>query len=110
MPHLLAARPFDADVAHSLGLVSRVLPEVDDATVDGVLDDLRRGAPAAQATIKRLAHRWGEADMDGLIEEMTAESADLFAGEEAAEGMAAFAARRDPSWVTPVAASERPAS
>jgi enoyl-CoA hydratase/carnithine racemase len=110
MPHLLGARAFDADAAHTLGLVSRVLPEVDDATVDGVLDDLRRGAPAAQATIKRLAHRWGEADMNGLIEEMTAESADLFAGEEAAEGMAAFAARRDPSWVTPVVASERPAS
>jgi enoyl-CoA hydratase/carnithine racemase len=98
MPHLLAARPFDADVAHSLGLVSRVLPEVDDAAVDVLLDDLRRGAPGALATIKRLAHQWSEADMDRLIGEMTALSADLFAGDEAAEGMAAFAGRRDPSW------------
>jgi 1,4-dihydroxy-2-naphthoyl-CoA synthase len=37
-------------------------------------------------------------------------SADLFAGDEAAEGMAAFAEHRDPSWAVPDRTSERPAS
>jgi enoyl-CoA hydratase/carnithine racemase len=110
MPHLLGGGSFDADVARSLGLVSRVLADPDDAAVDAVLADLRRGAPAALTAIKRLAHRWSESDMDGLIEEMTALSADLFAGDEAAEGMAAFAERREPSWILPDTSSERPAS
>jgi enoyl-CoA hydratase/carnithine racemase len=110
MPHLLGAGPFSADVAHSLGLVSTVLPEPDDSAVDAVLDGVRRGAPAALATIKRLARQWSETDMESLIEEMTVLSADLFAGDEAAEGMAAFAEHRDPSWTEPHASSERSAS
>jgi enoyl-CoA hydratase/carnithine racemase len=110
MPHLLGSGPFDAEVAHSLGLVSTVLPEPDDSAVDRVLDGVRRGAPAALATIKRLARKWSGADMDDLIEEMTVLSADLFAGDEAAEGMAAFAEHRDPSWAVPDRTSERPAS
>lgn len=100
LPHLLSGEPFDADEALRLGLVTTVLPGRDDDAVDAVLDGVRRGAPAALATIKRLARQWSESDMDGLIEEMTALSADLFAGPEAAEGMAAFAERRAPAWTT----------
>lgn len=110
LPHLLAARPFDAETARSLGLVSSVLPERDEEAVDALLDDVRRGAPGALATVKQLARRWSNTDMDRLIEEMTALSADLFAGDEAAEGMAAFAERREPSWVGPGTSVERPAS
>jgi enoyl-CoA hydratase len=110
MPHLLGATPFDAGVAQSLGLVSSVLPGRDDAAVDTVLDGVRRGAPAALATIKRLARQWSGTDMDDLIEEMTVLSTDLFAGDEAAEGMAAFAEHREPSWVVPDVSADRPAS
>jgi enoyl-CoA hydratase/carnithine racemase len=110
MPHLLGGGPFDAETARSLGLVSSVLPEHDDPAVDTVLDGLRRGAPGALATIKRLAHQWNESDMDGLIEGMTALSEDLFAADEAAEGMAAFAEHREPSWVVPDMSADRPAS
>ena len=110
LPHLLDAAPFDARAACSLGLVSRVRPTVEETEIDEVLDQIRRGAPAALGTIKRLARSWSHPDMDGLIEEMTAVSAELFAGEEAAEGMAAFSERRAPSWVGPGLASERPAS
>lgn len=112
MPHLLGGGLFDADVASSLGLVSSVLPERDDAAVDAVLDGVRRGAPAALATIKRLARAWTGADVPALITETTAVSADLFAGDEAAEGMAAFAEHREPAWVVapPVPPPGRPVS
>ena len=98
LPHMLTGSPFDADEALRLGLVTTVLPRRDEDTVDAVLDGVRRGAPSALAAVKRLARQWSESDMDGLIEEMTALSADLFAGGEAAEGMAAFAERREPAW------------
>jgi enoyl-CoA hydratase/carnithine racemase len=110
LPHLLGAGTFDAGTALSLGLVNSLLPEHGDAAVDAVLDDLRRGAPAALATIKRLAREWSRPDMDALIDEMTVLSAQLFAGDEAAEGMAAFAERREPSWVGSDTSVERPAS
>ena len=98
MPRLLDGAVFDAATALSLGLVGRV---VDQDEVDSVLAELRLGAPAAQSVIKRLARQWSELDMDGLIDEMTALSADLFAGREAAEGVAAFADKRVPSWAEP---------
>jgi enoyl-CoA hydratase/carnithine racemase len=105
LPHLLGAGPFDAAAALDLGLVTTVTGGHDDAAVDRVLDALRHGAPDALATIKRLARQWSEADMDGLLQEMTAVSADLFAGDEAAEGMAAFGERREPSWAGAAAGS-----
>jgi enoyl-CoA hydratase/carnithine racemase len=96
MPRLLDGAVFDAATAHGLGLVGRIIDG--DEAVDDVLIELRQGAPDAQAAIKRLAREWSEVDMDGLIEEMTALSADLFAAPEAAEGVAAFTSKRSPSW------------
>jgi enoyl-CoA hydratase/carnithine racemase len=96
MPRLLDGAAFDAASAQELGLVGRIIDG--DEAVDGVLAELCQGAPEAQAAIKRLARKWSEVDMDGLIEEMTALSADLFAAPEAAEGVAAFASKRSPSW------------
>jgi enoyl-CoA hydratase/carnithine racemase len=109
VPHLLSGEPFDAGEAFRLGLVSSVVDGRDDTRVDAGLAGVRRGAPAALATIKRLARQWSESVMDGLIEAMTALSADLFAGPEAAEGMAAFAERREPAWAASLPV-ERPAS
>jgi len=92
-PHLLTGAVFDATVAKGLGLVHLLNVPTDD-----VLESLAHGAPHAQATIKRLGRQWAAPDMDGLIAEMTALSGDLFAAEEALEGMAAFAERRTPAW------------
>jgi enoyl-CoA hydratase/carnithine racemase len=96
MPRLLDASVFDASSAATLGLVARIVDG--ENAVGEVLAELRQGAPGAQSAIKRLARRWSEIDMDELIKEMTVLSADLFAGAEAAEGMAAFVAKRSPSW------------
>jgi enoyl-CoA hydratase/carnithine racemase len=101
LPHLLDGQPFDAEAARELGLVTSIVPSRANAAVETVLDGLRRGAPGALATVKRLARTWADTDMDGLLEEMGEVSADLFASAEAAEGMAAFAERRPPSWAQP---------
>lgn len=97
-PHLLDGAVFDAATARDLGLVGQVVEADDRDTLDDVLDRLRQGAPGAQATIKRLVRRSAAPDIDALIDETTVTSAELFAGAEAAEGMAAFAERRPPAW------------
>lgn len=93
MPYLLSGAAFDAAVAAGLGLVHLL-----EAPVDSVLESLVQGAPIAQATIKRLGRQWAEPGMEALLAEMTSLSGDLFAGEEAREGMAAFAERRAATW------------
>jgi enoyl-CoA hydratase/carnithine racemase len=103
MPHLLTGAAFDAATATTLGLVSQVSGRDD---WNGVLASLAAGAPGAQATVKRLARGWsgGDGDVDRTLEDMTALSAELFAGSEAREGMAAFAERRPPAWAPDAAA------
>jgi methylglutaconyl-CoA hydratase len=93
MPHLLSGASFDVTVAAGLGLV-----HLQEVPVDVVLDSLAQGAPGAQLAIKRIARQSAEPDIDGVIEEMTALSGDLFTAEEALEGMAAFAERRPAAW------------
>lgn len=96
MPRLLDGAVFGAATAHELGLVSRVVE--DGSKVAAVLSELRQGAPDAQRVIKMLARQRIGVDVDDLLVEMTGVSARLFAGAEAAEGVAAFASRRSPSW------------
>jgi enoyl-CoA hydratase/carnithine racemase len=96
VPRLLDGAVFGAVAAHELGLATRIVE--DKSKVAGVLSELRQGAPDAQRVIKALARQRVGVDVDLLLTEMTAVSADLFAGAEAAEGVAAFAARRSPSW------------
>lgn len=99
MPRLLDGAVFDAACARALGLVAQVTADdTVDESVDEVLGELRLGAPAAQTAIKHVARQWGAVDMDVLIEQMTTLSADLFAGAEAAEGVAAFGEKRLPAW------------
>lgn len=100
LPHLLDGRAFGTERARELGLVSVAVPRRDDPAVEETLTALRSGAPGALATIKRLARSWAAADASRLLTEATTLSAELFAGHEAAEGMAAFAERRPPRWLT----------
>ncbi|HEX5496250.1 MAG TPA: enoyl-CoA hydratase-related protein [Mycobacteriales bacterium] len=100
LPWLLTGEAFDATTAHRLGLVSRVARVADgpvslEPEVSGVL----RGGPDAARTVKRLARRLAGAELGRTLAEMEDLSAALFAGPEAAEGMAAFAEGRPPAWV-----------
>ena len=87
----LTGEPFDAATAHRIGLVTHVSDDVV-TTVGHLTAGVLAGAPTALAATKRLLRgqrSW--ADMQALSEQ-------LFAGVEAAEGMAAFAERRPPVW------------
>lgn len=88
----LTGEPFSAEAAREMGLVTHVSDDVGD-TVRTLVQGVLAGAPNAVAEAKRVL-RQGRPDMAEMVEL----SARLFAGEEAAEGMRAFAEKRPPSW------------
>ena len=98
----LTGERFGAAEAVAAGLLTAVTP--DEAGLDAWVADrttaLRQAAPAAVRATKALlrtlpAQAWAE----GLAA-AAATSADLFAGDEAAEGMDAFLQKRRPAWDT----------
>lgn len=94
---VLTGERFDAAEALSMGLVTHVTDDVT-ATVDQLTDGVMAGAPAAVAEAKRMLHRVPTLDRDTGFAEMRELSERLFAGPDAAEGMAAFVEKRLPSW------------
>jgi methylglutaconyl-CoA hydratase len=97
----LTGQTFDASTAERIGLINSAVPGFDlDAEVSSYVDMLRRGAPGALAATKQLLLGPRPAAMGEQFAEMLQLSARFFAGPEAQEGMAAFAAKRPPSWAT----------
>jgi enoyl-CoA hydratase/carnithine racemase len=97
LPWMLTGESFDAAEAQRLGLVHRVDAN-GDASVAPECDALRAGAPGALVSTKRLGRRLTGGDDIGVLDAMEAMSVELFRTAEAAEGMAAFAERRQPSF------------
>ena len=95
LPWMLTGEPFDAAEAQRLGLVHRVEA---DASVGPECDALRAAAPGALVATKQLARRLSGGDGLDALDAMEAVSVELFRTAEAAEGMAAFAERRPPSF------------
>ena len=96
----LRGNRFDAAEAVRLGLFNAAVPAEDlDAEVESVVTDLLAGAPTALAASKQLVDRVPDMSFDDALAWAERLSAELFAGEEAAEGMDAFLNRRTPSWV-----------
>lgn len=95
--YYLTGERFDAAEAARTGLVTLAADDVD-AALEPVLDGLRKASPQGLAESKRLLTaevlRAFERDTRPLAER----SAQLFASEEAREGMTAFLERRAPAW------------
>lgn len=70
-----------------------------DSTVRAILDDLLLGAPNAMSASKELIRRVPKMARSDAFAWTAQLSADLFNGPEAAEGIAAFIAKRSPAWV-----------
>ncbi|HEY8471460.1 MAG TPA: enoyl-CoA hydratase-related protein [Natronosporangium sp.] len=95
----LTGEVFDAESAAAAGLVTEAVPASQlDATVDAVCQSLQRGAPAALAGTKRLLRRTAP-DLRAELAELSAMSVEYFQSDDAREGIAAFAEKRDPRWV-----------
>ena len=95
----LTGEPFDAAFAREVGLVTHAVAAAElDATVAGLCAGIRAGAPRAVATTKRLLREVPLMESLEAFERMRALSDELFAGPDAAEGMAAFAEKRPPNW------------
>ena len=95
----LTGERISADRAAEIGLITAACDDDDlDAAVEAKLDALHRGGPGALAAVKALIRDVPTWSRDEAFERTTRISGDLFASEEAAEGMQAFKDRRDPPW------------
>ncbi|MCB9893358.1 MAG: enoyl-CoA hydratase/isomerase family protein [Planctomycetes bacterium] len=95
----LSGRTIDAEEAHRLGLVSQVVVQADlEGAVHKLAKSLRKNAPQAMATVKRMFWRLhGMSLEDGLVwaSDMNAMARST---DECKEGIAAFLEKRKPNW------------
>ncbi|MFK0023005.1 enoyl-CoA hydratase family protein [Streptomyces sp. NPDC090798] len=96
--YYLTGERFDAAEAVRTGLLTATGDDVD-ATLEPVLDGLRRASPQGLAETKRLLTARVLEAFDRDASALTALSAELFSSAQAREGMTAFLERRDPAWV-----------
>lgn len=93
----LTGEAFSAAEALELGLITHVTDDVD-ATVNRLCEQIALGAPGAIAATKRILRQVPGLERDVAFEEMRQLSEAMFSAPDAAEGMAAFAEKRPPSW------------
>ena len=92
---------FDAAAAERYGLIHEVVGDGGlELAVEREVDQLALGGPTALAECKRLVRRVSEWSIAEGLEKTPPWSAELFRGEEAQEGIAAFREKRAPSWVS----------
>ena len=98
--YFLTGEVFDAKRAAEIGLITKAVAAEDlEAETDRYADLVLRGAPGALAATKDVLRNGpAESFADGLAA-MSELSATFFGSDEAREGIAAFAAKREPAWV-----------
>jgi methylglutaconyl-CoA hydratase len=96
----LRGNRFPAAEAARLGIINAAVPaEQLDAEVGAVVADLLQGAPGALAAAKQLLDRVPGMPVDDAFAWTAQLSAELFAGDEAREGMSAYLEKRSAPWV-----------
>jgi methylglutaconyl-CoA hydratase len=97
---VLTGESFTAVEASAAGLLTAVVP--DEASLDEWVSArtraVRKGSPGAVRATKDLLRVLRTHGFDDGLEHAARRSAELFGGEEAAEGMAAFLEKRRPAW------------
>ena len=101
--YFLTGEVFGAQRAAEIGLLTRAVAGHDlDAEVARYAGMLLRGAPGALAGTKGVLRDVPGLDVAEGLAQMAEFSGRFFGSDEAREGMAAFAAKRDPAWVESV--------
>jgi enoyl-CoA hydratase len=98
--YFLTGETFDAATAARIGLVTEAVDDIDAGTM-AVLDALRAASPQGLRETKPLLTPELLAGFDARAQDLAELSARLFGTDEAAEGMAAFLAKRPPAWAVP---------
>ncbi|MFP5230084.1 MAG: enoyl-CoA hydratase/isomerase family protein [Acidobacteriota bacterium] len=96
---LLTGRILSAEEAHSLGLVTRIVPEpelVHEAR--SLAQRLLRNSPAAMESTKRLLRQFTDRSLPDDIEAAIRASVDARSSPDFAEGVTAFLEKREPRW------------
>jgi methylglutaconyl-CoA hydratase len=98
---MLTGARVDAQRMLAAGLLTAVVPAAGlDATVEAWCAELAAGGPEAVRETKLLLRQVPALARDKAFAHAAEVSSRLFASAEAAEGRAAFADRRPPSWAT----------
>jgi methylglutaconyl-CoA hydratase len=96
----LTGSTLDARSAEKSGLVDHVVAEGDlAAAVADQVAEIARGAPQALAVARALTRRWQPEALAEMLRRAEDKTRAIFAGLEAAEGIAAFREKRDPNWI-----------
>lgn len=97
--YYLTGATFDAVTAAGIGLITQAVSgEALDGELDALLTQIRETSPQGAAQTKRLLTTARRERMAAQASQMVALSAELFASEEAQEGIHAFLERREPGW------------
>lgn len=96
---MLTGRLIEPEEALRLGVVTRVVPRDRlEATVDEVVDSLLEVSPAALMIGRDSFYAMADADFDTALDLLQAGLTEIAMTDDAAEGIAAFVEKRDPTW------------
>jgi enoyl-CoA hydratase len=96
--YFVTGEKFGADEAARIGLITTAAEDVA-ATVAGLAADVAKGSPQGLAASKALTTAAILEGFDNHAEQLTRQSAALFASDEAREGVLSFLEKRPPNWV-----------
>jgi methylglutaconyl-CoA hydratase len=100
MKLFLTGERFDGKQAVEMGLVHRAVPEGElEAAVQEEVEMIRLGGPTAVIECKKLVRQVPKLSREEGFELTAPWSAEMFASEEAQEGMAAFREKRNAAWI-----------
>lgn len=101
MKLFLTGERFDGEQAVAMGLAHRAVPEGElEAAVNEEVAMIRQGGPIAVIECKKLVREVSRLSREEGFARTAPWSAEMFASEEAQEGMAAFREKRNAAWIT----------
>jgi enoyl-CoA hydratase len=95
---IFSGRTIDADEAHRVGLVNEIADPVLERAQETAAE-LASKSPVALALAKRLCNLPLGADLEASLDAEAGSFGELFASEDAKEGLAAFVEKRAPRFV-----------